>query len=72
MLAYSPPIALQEIQGQKSIMDDARREKIRNFSYYAFKASPYLGVGFGNFSQISMEDIKPYVIADKGIFNSKL
>ena len=71
-LAYEPPEALQEILGQKSILDDTHREQIRNFSYYAVKANPYLGIGFGNFSQITMDDIKPYIIADKGVFNRSL
>jgi O-antigen ligase len=70
--AYDPPEALKEIQGQKSVLDDLHREQINNFSYYAFKSSPFLGVGFGNFSQITLDDIKPLVIADKGVFNSKL
>ena len=71
ILAYDPPEALQEIQGQNSILDDVHREKIRNFSYYAFKANPYLGVGFGNFGRITKEEIEPYVIADKGVFNTE-
>ena len=45
---------------------------INNFSYYAFKSNPFLGVGFGNYSQITLDDIKPYVIADKGVFNLNL
>ena len=71
LFTYDPPEALKEIQNQQSILDDTVREKIRNFSYYAFKANPYLGVGFGNFGQITKADIKPYVINDKGVFNSK-
>jgi hypothetical protein len=69
--AYSPPEALQELKSQKSILDDTERVKIRNFSFYAFKANPYLGVGFGNFGQVTNEDIKPYVLSDKGFFDAK-
>jgi len=68
---YSPPEALQELQNQKSILEDTERVKIRNFSFYAFKANPYFGVGFGNFGQLTNEDIKPYVLADKGFFDAK-
>jgi hypothetical protein len=72
LLAYNPPEALVEIQGQKSFFDDSIRKQINNFSYYAFKSNPFLGVGFGNYSQITLDDIKPYVIADKGVFDINL
>ena len=72
LFIFNPPEALERIQAQESILDDNNRMKIRNFSYYAYKANPYLGIGFGNFGQITMDDIKPYVIADKGVFDTNL
>lgn len=63
-LAYNPPVALQRIQANKNILQDVTRDKIRNFSYYAFKSSPVLGVGFGNFGRLTMSDIKEAIIED--------
>ena len=63
-LAYNPPVALQRIQANKNILQDVARDKIRNFSYYAFKSSPLLGVGFGNFGRLTMSDIKEAIIED--------
>ena len=72
LFIFNPPLALERIQAQQSIMDDDPRSKIREFSYYAYKINPFLGVGFGNYTQITMDDIKPHVIADKGVFDSNL
>ncbi len=72
LFIFNPPEALERIQAQESFLDDDERSRIRNFSYYAYKANPYLGVGFGNFSQITMDDVKPYIIADKGVFDINL
>jgi len=69
LLIFNPPEALQRIQAQETILDDDNRTKIRAFSYYAFKTNPYLGVGFGNFSKIEMDDIAPLIIKDKGFFD---
>ncbi len=68
----NPPIALQRIQAQEYIIDDSIRDKLREFSYYAFKTNPLLGVGFKNYDQITMEDIKDAVLKDKGVLDSKL
>ena len=67
-----PPDALQKIQKQERILDDSAREKLREFSYYAFKTNPILGVGFGNYGQIKMDDIKDAVLKDKEVFDSNL
>ena len=45
------------------------RDRIRNFSYYAFKKNPLLGIGFGNFGLIKIDDIKSEIINDKGVFD---
>jgi O-antigen ligase len=68
----NPPVALQRILAQEHILDDRNRDKIREFSYYAFKTNPLLGVGFKNFGQITMEDIKDAVLKDNGVLDSKL
>lgn len=65
----NPPRALERILQSESILKDDTREKIRNFSYYAFKENPMLGIGFGNYHQIEIKDIKDSVIKDKGIFD---
>lgn len=68
----NPPQALKRIIAEGHILQDARRDKIRNFSYYAFRTNPLLGNGFGNYSQIKIEDIKEAIIEDKGVFDSSL
>ena len=67
---YNPPHALERILTKDHILQDVARERIRNFSYYAFKKNPLLGIGFGNHGQIKIEDIKVEIIKDKGVFNS--
>ena len=52
--SQNPPIALKRIMAQDSLIDDGIREKIREFSYYAFKQNPLLGVGFSNFNKIKL------------------
>jgi hypothetical protein len=79
---HNPPAALKRIQVQEDILglffklgtsaNDIQREKVREFSYYAFKANPLLGVGFGNFGQVTMDDIKDEVLKDKKIFDDNL
>jgi len=49
LFIVNPPEALKRIQAQENIMDDEDRAQIRQFSYYAYKANPYLGIGFGNY-----------------------
>ena len=75
----NPPNALERIfyifgPGQKlereNILKDNTRHKINQLSYYAFRANPILGIGFGNFSQIQIIDIKEEVIKNKGVFES--
>ena len=72
LFMQNPPTVLQQIQGQEHILDDRVRDKIREFSYYAFKTNPLLGVGFKNYGQITMEDIRDAVVKDKGVLDGKL
>ena len=71
-MMQNPPVALQRIQAQEHILDDEARVKIREFSYYAFKTNPLLGVGFKNYDQIKMDDIKDAVLKDKEVFDNNL
>ena len=48
-------------------LDDSVRQKILRFSYHALKTNPLFGVGFGNFSQLKMNDIRGSVLEDKGV-----
>ena len=70
-LMQNPPESLKRIQAKEHILNDSR-DKIREFSYYSFKTNPLLGVGFKNFGQITMEDIKDAVLKDKGVFDRSL
>jgi O-antigen ligase len=76
--AQHPVYELKKIQQQISqfqdlshILDDSAREKIYRFSYHAFKTNPFFGVGFGNFGQIQIEDIRASIIKDKKVFNGQ-
>lgn len=69
---HHPPQALKRILMYENIFQDDGRAKLNNFSYYAFKKNPILGHGFGNYSQIKIEDIKTLVIKDLGVFNNEL
>jgi O-antigen ligase len=78
----NPPDALKRIQGNEDIIglffklgtskNDIEREKIREFSYYAFKTNPIFGVGFGNFGRVEMDDIKVAALKEKKVFNDNL
>jgi hypothetical protein len=72
MFIQNPPYALKRILAREHILQDDARDRIRIFSYYAFKKNPLLGNGFGNYSEIKVEDIKSLIIEDKGVFDSKL
>ena len=63
-----PPQILQ-LQSLGSILNDKERENIYRFSYHVFKTNPYLGVGFGNFGQIQIEDIMESIIKERKTFN---
>lgn len=74
----NPPHSLERIfyifgPGQKvereNILIDKTRHRINQLSYYAFKKNPFLGIGFGNYSQIKVLDIKEQVIKNKGVFD---
>jgi O-antigen ligase len=69
LFIQNPPTALKKILKMDYILQDVARDRIRNFSYYAFKLNPLFGTGFGNYSQIKSEDIKAKIIKDKGAFN---
>lgn len=66
---YNPPKALDRLLAKDHILQDVVRDRIRNFSYYAFKKNPLLGIGFGNFGLIKIDDIKSEIINDKGVFD---
>ena len=66
----NPPYALKRILDREHILYDESRDRIRNFSYYAFKTNPILGIGFGNHGLIEIEDIKAEIIKDKGVLNT--
>jgi hypothetical protein len=70
MFMQNPPQAFNRLATNDHILQDVWRDKIRNFSYYAFKKNPILGIGFGNYGQIKIEDIKAEIIKDKGVFNA--
>ena len=64
-----PPWAVTKYLQKQQFLDDTSRQRMRAFSYYAFKTNPILGIGFKNHGQITMEDIKDAVIKDKGVFD---
>ena len=66
----NPPSVIEKFKTSESLFDDPRKH-IRNFSYYAFKTNPLLGVGFGNFSNLGHEHIKDKVIEDLGIYEKE-
>jgi len=68
LVYISPPDVMKKHIAWESNYDvaDSPRAKIRNFSYYAFKSAPILGVGFGNFNQLELKDIEKAIIEDKG------
>ena len=53
-------------------LEDSLRARIRGFSYYAYKTNPLLGIGFGNFDKITLDDIKSSVLKDKEVFDDNL
>ena len=66
----NPPWAVTKYLQKQQFLDDTSRQRMRAFSYYAFKTNPILGIGFKNHGQITMEDIKDAVIKDKGVFDN--
>lgn len=70
--SQNPPYALERLMRGEHILHDDSRQKIRTFSYYAFKENPLLGIGFGNYGKLKLEDIKDSVIKEKGIFDPSL
>jgi hypothetical protein len=69
LFIQNPPHALKKILTTDHILQDDSRDRIRNFSYYAFKTNPLFGIGFGNYGQLKIEDIKDEIIKDKGVIN---
>jgi len=70
ILFFSPPQIINKFQHGSSLTGDSARQKIRNFSYYAFKSNPVLGIGFGNFNKLALIDIKQAVVNDNKKFNA--
>lgn len=48
------------------------REKIRRFSYHAFRLNPMMGIGFGNYNRLTLESIRGRVISTEGDFDESL
>ena len=71
LVINNPPRVIEKFNNSDLIFDDFEREKIRNFSYYTFKTSPLLGVGFGNFGNLGHEYIKDKVIEDLGVYEKE-
>ena len=69
-IIQNPPWAVTKYLQKQQFLDDTSRQRMRAFSYYAFKTNPILGIGFKNHGQITMEDIKDAVIKDKGVFDN--
>jgi len=69
LFTLNPPQSLDRILEKEHILKDDNRDSMRNFSYYAFKANPLFGIGFGNYGEIEIEDIKAEIIKDKGALN---
>ncbi len=69
VLFYNPPPVVNKFIKGSPLIGSSIRQGIRNFSYYAFKANPILGVGFGNFANLDHNDIEKVVIKDKGVYN---
>lgn len=76
LFIQNPPDALKRIQNEGIFAGEhSERKRINNFSYYAFKSSPILGIGFGNYhllANIKNEDIKNLIVEEKGAFDGQL
>jgi len=68
LVINNPPIVFEKFKTSESLFDEPERKKIRNFSYYTFKTSPLLGIGFGNFGNLGHGHIKDKVIEDLGVY----
>jgi len=67
--ANNPPWSLVKYMNKQQLLGDSARDKIREFSYYAYKTNPILGIGFKNHGKIKIDDIKDAVLKDKGVFH---
>jgi O-antigen ligase len=76
ILIQNPPEALKRIQNEGIFAPEhSERKRINNFSYFAFKANPVLGIGFGNYhllANIKNADIKRVIIEEKGVFDNSI
>jgi O-antigen ligase len=70
LVISNPPSVIEKFKSSESLFEDPRKY-IRNYSYYAFKTSPLLGVGFGNYNNLGHEHIKDKVIEDLGIYEKE-
>ena len=71
LVINNPPIVFEKFKTSESLFDEPERKKIRNFSYYTFKTSPLLGIGFGNFGNLGHGYIKNKVIEDLGVYEKE-
>ena len=70
---FNPPMALERIIANEHLFIDHERARINQFSYYAFKANPLFGIGFGNYGLLEINDeIIRLIIDDMGFFNIDL
>jgi O-antigen ligase len=76
LFMQNPPDALKRIQNEGIFnQETSERTRINNFSFYAFKSSPLLGIGFGNYhllANIKNQEIKNFIIEDKGAYDDNL
>ena len=70
LVANNPPQVVNKFINGTNLIGDSPREKIRAHSYYVFRISPVLGVGFGNYVHFGHDEIKDFVISDKGVYDS--
>jgi len=67
-----PPDALQRLLAPENMFYDNVRYRINNLSYYAFKSNPFFGIGFGNYGELEISDLKKIIIEDQGVFDPDL
>lgn len=71
-LMINTPWVIQKYLNKQQFLGDAGRDRINEFSYYAYKTNPIFGIGFKNYGKIKMNDIKDAVLEDKEVFDSDL
>ncbi len=66
VLIYNPPMVVDKYMSGTTIFGESPRQKIRNFSYYVYQKDPIFGIGFGNFINMDLDDVRDIIIEDKG------